>query len=78
MNSLDQLLRQSNILLEIIDELIKLIKKAKHNLNKSDYNKTEMFILNNAIKKTLALTKSFMENYNEFIKDQIVKKKVEL
>ena len=78
MNSLDQLLRQSNILLEIIDELIKLIKKAKHNLNESDYNKTEMFILNNAIKKTLALTKSFMENYNEFIKDQIVKKKVEL
>ena len=71
MNSLDQLLRQSNILLEIIDELIKSIKKAKDKLNKGNYNKSEMFLLNNSIKKTLTLSKSFMENYNEFIKDQI-------
>ena len=72
MNSLDQLLRQSNILLEIIDELIKLIIKAKDNLKNDNYSKTEMFILNNAIKKTLGLAKSFMENYNEFLKDQTV------
>ena len=71
MNSLDQLLRQSNILLEIIDELIKSIKKAKDKLNKGNYNKSEMFLLNNSIKKTLTLSKSFMENYNEFIKHQI-------
>ena len=68
MNSLDQLLRQSNILLEIIDELIELIKKPRD--NESDYNKNEMIILTNTIKKTLDVAKSFMENYNEFIKDQ--------
>ena len=57
MNSLDQLLRQSNILLKIIDELIELIKKAQD--NKSDYNKNEMIILTNTIKKTLVVAKSF-------------------
>ena len=68
MNSLDQLSNQSKILLEIIDELIKLIK---HELKKGNFNKSEMIVLNNSIKKTLALSKSFMENYNEFMKDQI-------
>ena len=71
MNSLDQLCNQSKILLEVIDELIKLIKKAKHELNKGNFNKSEIIVLNNFIKKTLALSKSFMENYNEFMKDQI-------
>ena len=71
MNSLDQLCNQSKILLGIIDELIKLIEKAKDKLNKGNYNNREMFVLNNSIKKTLALSKSFMENYNEFIKHQI-------
>ena len=66
MNSLEQLLRQSNILLKIVDDLIKLIKKAQE----SDYNKHKMIILSNTIKKTLVVAKSFMENYNEFIKDQ--------
>ena len=71
MNSLDQLCNQSKILLEVIDELIKLIKKAKHELNKGNFSKSEMIVLNNSIKKTLGLSKSFMENYNEFMKDQI-------
>ena len=71
MNSLDQLLRQSKILLEVIDELINLIKKAKDELNKQNFSDREMFLLNNNIKKTLNLSKLFMENYNEFIKDQI-------
>ena len=70
MSSLDQLLRQSKILLEVIDELIDLIKKAKDELNKHNFSKREMFVLNNSIKKTLNLTKLFMENYNEFMKDQ--------
>ena len=71
MSSLDQLLRQSKILLEVIDELINLIKKAKDELNKQNFSDRQMFLLNNNIKKTLNLSKLFMENYNEFIKDQI-------
>ena len=65
MNALDELIRQSNILLEVIDNLIELIKKAQDN-NKSEY---EMVVLINTINKTKDLTKSFMDNYNEFIQD---------
>ena len=71
MNSLDQLLRQSNILLEVIDELIRLIKEAKDKIDNENFNDREMLVLNNSIKKTLNLSKLFMENYNQFIKDQI-------
>ena len=71
MNSLDQLSNQSKILLEIIDKLVELIKKAKDELNNGNFSKSKMIDLNNCIKKTLALSKSFMENYNEFMEDQI-------
>ena len=68
MNSLDQLIRQSNILLEIVDELLKSIEKAQ---NKKDLSKTELDVLNETIKRTLNVSKSFMENYNEFLTNQI-------
>ena len=68
MNSLDQLIRQSNILVEIIDDLIISIKKAK---DKKDLCKTEIDFLNDTINKTIAVVKSFMENYNEFLTNQI-------
>ena len=71
MNSLDQLLRQSKALLDVIDELISMVKKAKDELSKHNFSEREMFVLNNSIKKTLNLTKLFMENYNEFMKDQV-------
>ena len=59
MNSLDQLIRQSNILLEIVDELLKSIEKAQ---KKKDLSKTELDVLNETIKRTLNVSKSFMEN----------------
>ena len=68
MNSLDQLIRQSNILVEIIDELLKSIKKAQ---DKKDLSKTELDFLNETIYRTFAVSKSFIENYNEFLKNQI-------
>ena len=58
MNSLDQLIRQLNILIEIVDELLKPIKKAQD-------------VLNETITRTLNVSKSFMENYNEFLTNQI-------
>ena len=67
MNSLDELIRQSNILLEIIDDLLISIKKATAN----DFSKTEMDFLSETINKTIAVSKSFMENYNEFLTNQI-------
>ena len=68
MNSLDQLIRQSDILLEIVDELINSIKKAQ---DKKYLLKTELDVLNETIKRTLNVSKSFMENYNEFLTNQI-------
>ena len=68
MNSLDQLIRQLNTLIEIIDELLKSIKKAQ---DKKDLLKTELDFLNETIKRTLNVSKSFMENYNEFLTNQI-------
>ena len=68
MNFLDQLIRQSNNLLEIVDELLESIKKAQ---NKKDLLKTELDVLNETIKRTLNVSKSFMENYNEFLTNQI-------
>lgn len=68
MNSLDELIRQSNLLIEIINELITSIQKAKA---KNEVSQTEMSFLNDTIKKTLVVSKSFMENYNEFITNQI-------
>ena len=68
MNSLDQLIRQSSILIEIVDELLKSIKKAQ---NKEHLSKTELDVLNETITRTLNVSKSFMENYNEFLTNQI-------
>ena len=68
MNSLDQLIRQSNILIEIIDELLKSIKKAQ---DKEDLSKTELDFLNETINRALVVSKSFIENYNEFLTNQI-------
>ena len=64
MNSLDELIRQSNILLEIIDELLESIRNAQ---NKKNLSKTEMHFLNETINKTIVVAKCFMENYNEFL-----------
>ena len=68
MNSLDQLIRQSNILIEIVDELLKSIKKAQ---DKEYLSKTELDVLNETITRTLNVSKSFTENYNEFLTNQI-------
>ena len=68
MNLLDQLICRLNTLIEIIDELVKSIETARNN---KDFSKTELRVLNETIKKTLDLSKSFMENYNEFLTIQI-------
>ena len=68
MNSLDELIQQSNILLEIIDSLLVEIQKAT---DKKYLSKTELDVLNETIKRTLIVSKSFMKNYNEFLTNQI-------
>ena len=71
MSSLNDLLRQSKILLEVIDDLTNLLKEAQDKLNKENFDNTEMFYLKDAFKKTLTLSNLFLKNFNEFMKDQI-------
>ena len=71
MNSLDQLLCQSKTLLEVIDELISMIRKAKDELDKHNFSRRELSVLNDRTKKTLNFAKLFMKNYNEFIENQV-------
>ena len=68
MNSLDQLIHQSEILLEIFDKLLVSIRKA---MDKKNLSETEMCFLNDTINRTVAVSKSFMENFNEFLNNQI-------
>ena len=71
MNSLDQLIGQSKDLLRIIDELISMMRNAIDELDKDNFSEKELFALNDFTKKTLNLAKLFMENYNEFIDNQV-------
>ena len=68
MNSLDQLINQSAALLQIIDELISLITKAK---NENNLSKKQLNALMDNVTKTLNLVKLFEENYNDFIGNQV-------
>ena len=71
MNSLDQLIGQSKDLLRIIDELISMMRNAIDELDKDNFSEKELFALNDFTKKTLNLAKLFMENYNEFLNNQV-------
>ena len=71
MNLLDQLIHQLNILIEIVDELLKSIKKA---LDKEYFSEIELNVLNEAVKITLDVSKSFIENYNEFLSEIHIEK----
>ena len=56
------------MLLEIIDELLVSIRMA---MDKKNLSKTEMCFLNDTINKTVAVSKSFMDNFNEFLNNQV-------
>ena len=70
MSSLNDLLRQSQILLEVFDDLKKLLKEAQNKLIEENFDNTEMFYLKDAFNKTLTLSNLYLKNFNEFMKDQ--------
>ena len=64
MSLLDQLLNQTNILIEILDDTINLIciiEKAP--------TQKEMSYLEQNIEKTADLVKSYIKNYDDFLKN---------
>ena len=66
MNLLDQLLNQTNILIEILDDTINLITRLKEKETKLSEN--EISYLEQNIEKTTDLVKSYMKNYDDFLK----------
>ena len=65
MSLLDQLLNQTNILIEILDDTINLIKCLQKKQTKLTEN--EMSYLQQNIYKTADLVKSYMKNYDDFL-----------
>ena len=62
--NLIEIICQSKILLKAINELLILINEVK---NKDNLIQIEMSFLNDNINKTVAMIKSFIKNYNEFL-----------
>ena len=71
MNSLDQLSHLSEVLHEVIDELICLIRFAKDEIDKGNFDQRQWSTINDFIKKTLNLANLFLDNYNEFMEVEI-------
>ena len=65
MSLLDQLLNQSNILIEILDDTINLIVRLKEKETK--VTEDEISFLEKQIKKTANLVKSYMKNFDDFL-----------
>ena len=70
MSSLNDLLRQSETTLEVINDLTKLLKEAKDKLNEGSFDNTQMYYLKVAFNKTLTLANLYLNNFNKFMKDQ--------
>ena len=65
MSLLDQLLNQTNILIEILDDTINLIARLQKKETKLTEN--EMSYLQQNIEKTTDLVKCYMKNYDDFL-----------
>ena len=64
MSLLDELINQTNILIEILDDTINLIRC----LNKKEPTQEEISYLEENIKKVADLVKSYIKNYDDFLK----------
>ena len=71
MNLLDQLSHLSEVLHEVIDELICLIRFAKDEIDKGNFDQRQWSTINDFIKKTLNLANLFLDNYNQFMEVEI-------
>ena len=65
MSLLDQLLNQTNTLIEILDDAINLIQNLRNKETVPTQN--EMSHLEQKINRTLDLVKSYFKNYNDFL-----------
>ena len=70
LNTINDLLQESQTLLELIEDLNKLLNDAQDKLNQGDLDDTDMFHLREAITRTLTLTNAYLRKFNAFMDEQ--------
>ena len=69
-NVINDLIRQSETTLEVIDDLQKLLNDAQDKLNKGNLDDTDMFYLTEAFNRTLTLANTYLKNFNAFMENE--------
>ena len=69
-NVINDLIRQSETTLEVIDDLQKLLNDAQDKLNKGNLDDTDMFYLTEAVNRTLTLANTYLKNFNAFMENE--------
>ena len=69
-NVINDLIRQSETTLEVIDDLQKLLNDAQDKLNKGNLDDTDMFYLTEAVNRTLTLANTYLKNFNAFMENK--------
>ena len=70
-NVINGLIRQSETLLEVIDDVRKLLNDAQDELNKGNLDDEHMFYLTQVVNKTLTLANTYLKNFTAFMDEQL-------
>ena len=70
-NVINRLMRQSETLLEVIDDVRKLLNDAQDQLNKNNLDDEVIFNLTQAVNRMLTLANTYLKNFNAFMDEQL-------
>ena len=70
-NVINGLMRQSETILEVIDDVRKLLNDAQDQLNKNNLDDEVMFYLTQAVNRMLTLANTYLKNFNAFMDEQL-------
>ena len=70
LNEINDLLRDSQVILKMIEDVEDLVDDAQEKLNKDGLDDCEMFQLREVIIRMLTLTNSYLRKFNAFMDKQ--------
>ena len=70
-NVINGLIEQSKTLLQVIDDVRKLLNDAQDELNKGNLDDEHMFYLTQAVNKTCTLANTYLKNFSAFMDEQL-------